>query len=83
MRCQFKTKCEKKTDAEWYYRILNGVKEPKPLPNLTKLTIRNSNFDFCGTFLVNKHFSVVKDASDASGHETRAQMVLEHPSTDK
>ena len=52
-------------------------------PKSNKTHFRNSNFDFCGTFLVNKHFSVVKDALDASGYKTHAQMVLEHPSTDK
>ena len=48
----------------------------KIVTNLLKIT-ENSNFDLCGTFLVNKHYCVVKDASDARGFKIPAEMVLE------
>ena len=37
----------------------------------------NSAFNLCRTFLINKHYCVIKDASDVSGFKIPTKMVLE------
>ena len=44
----------------------------------------DSNFDFCTTFLANKHCCVVKDALDANGYLLKWFLSLMlHPGIDK
>ena len=53
----------------------------------TKNKFGNSNFDLCRTFSVNKHYFIMKDASDASRFKVPIikwfLSLMLHPSTEK
>ena len=63
--------------------------KPLFLRNLN-ISVKNkygtSNFDLCRTFLVNKHYCVMNDVSDANGFKILTKIVLSlmlHLSTEK